>query len=159
MARSRLAAATEEMERAAEHKARVDRLKLAHKVHTMRVQGYTFVRIAMALGLTADKASSLHRTFLEYLRELDELGAVDEARRVQDERYETLLNRVWIDAMHGDMSAIARAQSILDSISAREARVTAMITKSDGKGTTMTLIAEGSTEDYIRSLRELGSPQ
>ena len=108
------------------------------------------------MGLTADKAASLHRVYVEYLRELDELGALDDAHRLQDQRYEDLLTRVWTDAMHGDATAISQARRILDSISAREARVTAMITKSDGKGTSMTLIAEGSTEDYIRSLQELG---
>lgn len=144
------------MERVSEHKARVERLKAAHQVHNMRVKGYSFVKIASAMGLTADKAASLHRVYVEYLRELDELGALDDAHRLQDQRYEDLLSRVWTDAMHGDATAISQARGILDSISAREARVTAMITKSDGKGNSMTLIAEGSTEDYIRSLQELG---
>lgn len=154
-----MSAATEEMARISEHAARVEKLKAAHQVHNMRVAGYTFLRIAQAMGITSSKASSLHRVYVEYLRELDELGAMDDAHRLQDQRYEALLNRVWTDAMHGDTGAIEQARRILDSISAREARVTAMITKSDGKGNSMTLIAEGSTEDYIRSLQELGKSQ
>lgn len=147
---------SEELARVAEHAARVERLTAAHQVHRMRLAGYSFLKIAQSMGITAGKASSLHRVYVEYLRELDELGAMDEVHRLGDQRYEALLSRVWTDAMHGDQWSIQEARRILDSISAREAKVTAMITRSDGKGGSMTLIAEGSTDDYIRSLQELG---
>lgn len=154
-----VSAATDELARVAEHAARVEKLKAAHQVHNMRLAGYPFVRIASAMGLSATKVASLHRVYLDYLRELDELGAIDDAHRLSDQRYEALLSRVWADAMHGDMTAIKEARAILDSISAREARVTAMITKKDDQGNSVTLVAEGSTDDYIRSLQALGKAQ
>lgn len=144
-------AASTSLERLDEHKKRMARLKEAELVHRMRMAGDSYTRIAYALKVTGTKAAVLHREHIEYLRELEVLGALEANRRVQDERYEALLGTVWNTAMTGDLNAVRECRQILDSITAREAKVTALITRTDGDST-VTLIAEGSSDDYIKAL-------
>ena len=85
------------------------------------------------------------------------LGAtvMEAGRRLQEERYEALLSTVWGRAMGGDLNAVRECRLILDSIEHRNERVTAMFTKTNDAGDTLTLVARGSTEEYIAALREM----
>lgn len=141
--------------RIAEHKAKTDRLKEAALVHEMRVAGISYARIAKRLGITPVGVSDRHQEYLTYLRELEALGSIATTRQIQDERYETLLSSVWDLAMQGDLNAVRECRAILDSISAREAKVTAMVSKSEG-GSSVTLIAEGADDAYLRALQTMG---
>jgi transposase-like protein len=138
----------------AEHRRKTDRLKEAAIVHEMRVSGISYSRIARTLGLSPKGAADTHQEYLEYLRELESLGSVEANRRVQDERYETLLSVLWTQALSGDLASVRECRAILDSISAREARITAMVTD-EGQGKRVTLIAEGADDAYIRALQEM----
>ena len=141
--------------RAAEADERTQRLQMAARVHQLRVEGVPYTRIARELGLvSATRASELHSVHVDYLRELEGLGAADAHRRVQDQRYEDLLGSVWSDAMGGDLAAVRECRAILDSISSREAKVTTMISRTEGSGR-VTLVAEGASDEYIRALREM----
>ena len=142
--------------RIGEHRRKMDRLKEAQNVHAMRVAGVSYSRIAQSLGLAAKGATDLHMEYLEYLRELETLGSVAATRQLQDERYESLLSSVWDLAMQGDLNAVKECRAILDSITAREAKVTAMIS-ADGTNKKVTLIAEGADDAYIRALQSLGN--
>lgn len=142
--------------RIAEHRRKTDRFKEAANVHAMRLAGITYSRIAQRLGISANGAADMHQDYLSYLRELEQLGSVASTRQVQDERYETLLSSVWDQAMQGDLSAVRECRAILDSISAREAKLTTMISQSS-EGSTVTLIAEGSDDAYIRALQGMSS--
>lgn len=130
------------------------RLHDASLVHRMRQGGRSYVDIAAALRITPHKVTALHREHLDYLRELEALGSADANRTVQDHRYEALLATVWDQAMAGDMAAVRECRAILDSITAREVKVTALITKDGDDGRRTTLVAEGATAAYIQALRE-----
>lgn len=129
-------------------------LELAEKIHTLRVEGRSYTSIAKQMGLTWRGATKLHTQHLDRLRTLEELGATEVSRRLQEERYEALLTTVWGRAMTGDLAAVREARMILDSIDARSARVTAMFTKTTDD-TSLTLVAKGSTEEYIEALKRL----
>lgn len=132
--------------------------QLASMVHQMRVRGLSYTTIAKRLRLTPARTSSLHREHLAGLRALDAMGAMEADRRVQDERYETLLRYLWAGVEAGDLNYMKEARALLDSITAREVKITAMITASDpDTGTRTTLIAEGSTEEYIEALRGMSA--
>ena len=143
------------LEAIAAHQDLTTRLKVAHEVHDLRLSGMSWDKIARKVGLTSRATTILHSEYIAHLRELDVLGALDDARRTQDARYESLLTGIWDRALDGDLNAVREARAILDSISNREMKVTAMITKSAPDGSTATLVAEGSTEDYIRALQEM----
>lgn len=145
-------AGTLSQQRLEEQRKRADRLREAELVHQMRVAGKSYTAIASALHVSANKASTLHREHIEYLQELDHLGALEASIRVQDDRYEALLGAVWDRALGGDMFAIKECRQILDSITAREVKVTAMITKTNDNGDQTTLVAEGSSGEYIKAL-------
>jgi predicted transcriptional regulator len=131
-----------------------DALQMAEKIHELRLQGQSYATIAKRLEITPSATMRVHGIHLTQLQELDRLGAAAASRRVQDERYETLLAAVWTQALDGDLAAIKECRAILDSISNREFKVTAMIEQHDGD-TRRTLIAEGSTEQYIEALKEM----
>lgn len=130
------------------------RLHDAALVHRMRCSGRSYVEIAAALRLTPAKVTVLHKEHLEHIRELEALGSADANRVVQDSRYESLLASVWDQAMEGDMAAVRECRAILDSITSREVKVTALITKDGEDGRRTTLVAEGATADYIAALRD-----
>jgi hypothetical protein len=142
------------LERLDEHRKKAARLKEAELVHRMRMAGESYGHIAVALKMGVHKVAQLHREHIEQLRDLEALGALEANRRVQDERYEALLTTVWSRAMNGDMDAIKECRQILDSITARESKVTALITRTDGDSQ-VTLVAEGSSDDYIRALEAM----
>lgn len=130
-------------------------LELGAKVHQLRLEGVGYLRIAQMLGLAHQRTAELHSRHVQRIRELEALGAVDAARSVQDERYESLLSAVWAQALTGDLAAVKECRQILDSITAREAKVTAMITQDDDGKKSSTLIAEGATDAYIEALRRM----
>ena len=138
-----------------EAKRHTERLRKAGQVHQMRLEGLPLHVIAKRLKITAEDCVIMHKEHIDSLRQLEALGAAEAARRVQDDRYEALLSSVWSDALGGDLAAVKECRMILDSITAREAKVTAMITKDDAGNSTATLIAEGATEDYIEALRRM----
>jgi hypothetical protein len=144
------------LELADEHAKLSARMREAELVHQMRVEGHSYARIAKSLRISQLTAGRLHREHLERLRELESLGALEASRKVQEERYETLLAAVWKQAMAGDLAAVSQCRQILDSITSRELKVTAMLTNDDGDGKTVTIVAEGSSDEYINALREMG---
>jgi hypothetical protein len=144
------------VERRREEHLRAKRLRDASRVHQLRLSGMPYTQIAAELGLSMYGVNELHREHLNLLRELEALGAADAQRRLQDDRYEALLHTVWGSALSGDVVAIREARMILDSITAREVKVTAMLQRTDPKGETVTtLIAEGSTDEYIEALKRM----
>lgn len=145
-------AVVQEILRADEQRKHADRLRDASLVHEMRLEGHSYLKIAKALKIAPERVKALHVEHIDHLRELEALGAAEASRRVQDDRYEALLMAVWRDAMGGDLAAVRECRQILDSITAREAKVTALITRETDNGRT-TLVAEGATADYIQALK------
>jgi hypothetical protein len=129
-------------------------LELAEKIHQLRIEGVSYDRIAKRMRMDWYSITGMHRRHLDRLRHLEELGATEVSRRLQEERYESLLSTVWGRAMTGDLNAVREARMILDSISARSERVTAMFTKTTDDSS-LTLVAKGSTEEYIEALKRL----
>jgi hypothetical protein len=129
-------------------------LELAEKVHQMRVEGISYERISKQMGLSWRKTAGLHNQHLDRLRALEELGATEVSRRLQEERYEALLTTVWGRAMTGDLHAVRECRLILDSIDARTEKITAMFTRTTDDSS-LTLVAKGSTEEYIEALKRL----
>lgn len=143
------------IERAVERKEQAERLKLGARVHEMRLAGKSYLQIAKEMDMAPARSAELHREHVDVLRQLETLGAMDAYRSVQDQRYEALLSTLWDDAMNGDMDAVRECRRILDSITAREAKVTMLVSRNED-GAKTTLIAEGSTADYIEALRRMG---
>lgn len=150
-----IADADTKIKRKREKDAHEKEMAQAEAVYLMRLEGKTYSEIAIAMGMARSEAASLNHKHVDRLRELDALGFAANSSRLQDDRYEALLQQVWAQAMTGDLAAVRECRQILDSISARQDRFTALITKRNEDGGEVTLIASGSTEQYVQALRSM----
>lgn len=77
----------------------------------LKASGATYRQIAQALSIDVATA---HRTVTRALRR-DHADAVDEMRRVEDDRLDRMLRAVWLEATNGNLGAIDRVVKISES--------------------------------------------